>query len=280
MFQHFRALAASEGGSGGGSDPGFDPSALWLLLVGALITLGVQFAVEAYRNRASTHRETRDETRLKEREEREEARLIDRELREEARAATIVAREAERARVNDAWKREELACEELDRLFAIAEAAVPDAVLDVLTAETSQLKSSTLGGVVAQAAYLPVDVRERILELHDLLKWADEVSSHRNSAGEHFHHIRTYCRNIVLEAHEILARHLRREPLPPVSDEIIQYRIGQRENFARREDEYRMEGKEYEEEVARWEVAHPEVTRDRTKAQAAYEKYLEGLLAT
>ena len=79
------------------------------------------------------------------------------------------------------------------------------------------------------------------------------------------HHIGTYCGNVVAAAHEIFASLLRREPLPATPDVIVQYRVGYASNVARREDEYWVEGKEYEEEIASWEDAHPEqwLTRQR-----------------
>ena len=137
MFGPLTNFATAAGSSAEASETsGFRLSDLWLLVACAAITLMVQLIVEVYKNATSKGKEGR-----------EERRAIDCEERDEDRAKVREIAEAERARASAALGREDLACEELDRLFSILESVVPEATLATDWVAASELKASTLGPI-------------------------------------------------------------------------------------------------------------------------------------
>jgi hypothetical protein len=233
--------AAPDGGGLAWGDVG-------LVVLGAALTLLAQFALEWRREKKAIEVESR-----------EEARAVDRESREEGRAIKREAEAARRELQAAALARQDTASEELDRLFAELKTLVVDDALDSTSHELSEKKHSALADVVPQAAYLDEPSRAIVLEMHQLLKWADEIAAHQNnsSGNTHYDHISTFCSTVANYPREVLAACLRRAPIPPLPDRIVEYRVAYQANRADREDIYAEEKHEHQAERAAWRESNP-----------------------
>ncbi|MBL0749788.1 hypothetical protein [Nocardioides baculatus] len=192
-------------------------------------------------------REGRDEVRQMSRENREEARQVEREQREDEWKREQERREEQRAHLAEARRREELASEEIDKAVSRAVQLVPAVARSRFADDRKERQASAeLRGlfeeISAQAAYLPADLRVRIVGLADLLGAADEMEAGvQYGTPYHYHSVYTIARRCGEEAHELLAAFLRHDSLPHPSKTIAEYALAYEDLVRDKESEFAME---------------------------------------
>jgi hypothetical protein len=165
-------------------------------------------------------------TRLRERDKQDEAARRDQD------------RQDEQARQRRS--REEAAGDRIDLVFSQLRRELPDKLADRFpdgeVKERTNRVYRAFDEIEAQAAYLPEDVRKRVLEYRAFLYDADELSADRY--GAHYDHWPTIVVKSCRESHEVLAAFLRHGKMPVPSPWLADTRRALDHLYEIRAEEY------------------------------------------
>lgn len=176
--------------------------------------------------------------------------------------------------------RGELAAEECDRLFSVlgreqlAEFNEGRGTPSEEIRERGQDIRDALDAIGAHTAYLPDDLRMRLLFLRDVIHWSEEISR----GGHHSSSRYTLVNNAVTRAHSNIARFLRREPLQPEAADplLIEFAYALARIFDERRWEFAEEIAEDEDAHEKWLERNPSLVAQLTEARASEQPQLEG----
>ncbi|WP_447925556.1 hypothetical protein [Georgenia muralis] len=244
------------------------------LLLGGAFSVMIQVFVEWVRSRFGSDAETRAEQRARAREDREESRVVARENREETRQAERERREESRqvgreqreeagARLAAARRREEAAAEEIDRVSSrLVDAVIASRRSKELASEQRRIRTKMrqdIDELSVQAAYLPGDLRARVLQIQQMFRYADELGADSwNGMAFHYDGVHTIARCIGEEAHELIAAFLRQSPrIEPTSKKFRELELALQALFRHKEEDFAPEVAEEEDQRRRWLKANP-----------------------
>lgn len=152
------------------------------------------------------------------------------------------------------WEREVAAAEKIDRLFSYLSQEIPRLINTKLSDDAYQLLQEQVNTVLydleGEAAYLPRDTRDRVVEYRDLVREAEDLWHYHYSSWHSI--IYRACR----DSHEFLAAFLRSDLAPAESEWLEHSRMAMEELEEIKLDQFAHEIGEDDKRRTKWLEQH------------------------